>query len=220
MEKVLRIDLTAGTCWTQLVSRAGQRGPLSESVESGQRVTVEPEQPSLPFPDGVFDAVTCPLGMSLLPGIHRALAEWLRVTKPGGSLSSSAFAAKAFQPLIELYAEQLFEFGLAPIAGAAIYPWRRFAHAEAVSCLVRDAGFRDVNVVVEQVGSYLPDANAWWDIVAGSTLSLPLKGLSKGNVETFKTNHLHEVAMLATARGIWLDMSIASVTARKGESIQ
>ena len=219
MERALLIDLRGGRCWTELLDGAAQNLPRPGPFQALQRVTVDTvEQHALAFPEEAFDRVSCPLGLSLLPGIQRALAEWRRVIKPGGSVNSSAFRATAFRPLMELYAEQLFEFGLAPVADAAIHPWRRFADAEAVSRLVRDSGFCDVNVVVEQLGSRLPDANAWWDVVAGSSLFLPLEGLSSDELETFKIDHLREVTMLATPGGIWLDVSTAFVTALKQET--
>lgn len=196
----------------------GRDAPPSEAIEASQRVTVElnqMQQHSLDFADAIFDRVICPLGISLLQGTRRVLAEWRRVTKPGGSVASSAFGASALRPLSDLCADQLFEYGLTPQAGAAILPWRRFAGPEAVGRFVRDAGFADVEVVVEQLGSYLPSAEAWWDILMSNGLSLPVETLSKGDRDAFKAEHLHEVAMLATAGGIWLDLPVVSVVARK-----
>lgn len=137
----------------------------------------------LDFADEAFDPVVCPLGLSLVHGARPAAAEWRRVTKPGGSVASSAFAASARRPLADLYADQLFEYGLTPGPGAAIMPWRRFAGPKAVSRLLLNAGFAQVKVVVEQLGSFPPDAEASWDFL--------------------------------TAGGVWLDLPVVSVVARK-----
>ncbi len=42
---------------------------------------------ALPFPDSSFDVVVCGLGLNFLPSPSRALEEFRRITKPGGTIA-------------------------------------------------------------------------------------------------------------------------------------
>jgi len=211
------VELRAAARWTELLRLPGPQQPPAPSTETVRW----PAQPSgsngmrLHFEDGAFDSLACPLGISILSKARDAMAEWLRVLKPEGKVLSSAFGAKAFRPLLDLYANQLFDYGLARAAGVAVAPWRRFDGPEAVSRLMRDAGFTRVTVLVEQRGRSLPSAEKWWDLLAASGLLSPLDKLSRGELAAFKEEHLHEVGLLAKSAGIWLDIPVASVAAYK-----
>ncbi|HLQ35986.1 MAG TPA: hypothetical protein VK457_25125, partial [Chloroflexota bacterium] len=109
----------------------------------------------------------------------------------------------------------LFEYGLASGAGDVIFPWRRYSHPEALRRICRAAGFAEVNVTVEQLGSYLRDADAWWEMLAAGGLAGPLESLPPCDLARFKAEHLEEVCLLATASGIWLDVPVASVVITK-----
>jgi ubiquinone/menaquinone biosynthesis C-methylase UbiE len=62
--------------------------PMLDYASSGlssARVTwQQADAQSLPFPDGVFDAVVCQFGVMFFPDKHRAFSEVYRVLKPGG----------------------------------------------------------------------------------------------------------------------------------------
>lgn len=58
---------------------------------------------SLPFPDASFDAVTISFGLRNIPDPQRALAEFARVTRPGGRLVVCEFAAPTWAPFREVY---------------------------------------------------------------------------------------------------------------------
>jgi len=215
MIRSLLIDLPASACWSRLL---GANTHSAESTEPAHHIRIdllELDQQELEFPDEEFDSVTCQLGLSLVPRARQALSEWRRVLKPGGNILSTGFCASALSPLLDFYSEQLFEYGLTAAAGRAIFPWRRFAHPEAVGRLVRSAGFTDVNVTVEQVGRYAPDVSVWWDLMRAAGLLFPLKAVSATEADTFKNQYLREVGFAATSAGVWLDLPIASVVARK-----
>ncbi|MBO0775294.1 MAG: class I SAM-dependent methyltransferase, partial [Actinobacteria bacterium] len=57
----------------------GRPGPGAVRLVAGDAL-------SLPFADGVFDAATISFGLRNVAGPDRALAEMLRVTRPGGQL--------------------------------------------------------------------------------------------------------------------------------------
>ena len=61
----------------------------------------------LPFADGVFDAVTISFGLRNIQDTQAALAEMLRVTRPGGRLVICEFSHPTWAPLRTVYTEYL-----------------------------------------------------------------------------------------------------------------
>ena len=58
---------------------------------------------SLPFRDGCFDAVTISFGLRNIVSVSSALAELLRVTRPGGRLVVCEFSQPSWGPLRRFY---------------------------------------------------------------------------------------------------------------------
>ena len=61
---------------------------------------------ALPFADGAFDAVTASFGLRNVPDVDTALAELLRVTRPGGRIVICEFSRptnKAFRAVYDQY---------------------------------------------------------------------------------------------------------------------
>ncbi|MGP3983933.1 demethylmenaquinone methyltransferase [Streptomyces sp. KR80] len=71
----------------------------------------------LPFADASFDAVTISFGLRNVQDTDAALAELLRVTKPGGRLVICEFSHPTWAPFRTLYTEYLMR-ALPPIATA------------------------------------------------------------------------------------------------------
>ncbi|MSQ23785.1 MAG: methyltransferase domain-containing protein [Chloroflexi bacterium] len=69
------------------VARAKLKGPQAASVEF-----IESPAVPLPVPDGTIDLVTCQQGLQFFPNRDAALAEMLRVLKPGGRLAVALWA--------------------------------------------------------------------------------------------------------------------------------
>lgn len=61
----------------------------------------------LPFADGSFDAVTMSFGLRNVPDVPAALAELLRVTRPGGRLVVCEFSRPTFAPFRAVYSGYL-----------------------------------------------------------------------------------------------------------------
>jgi ubiquinone/menaquinone biosynthesis C-methylase UbiE len=77
--------------------------------ESGRAVALrEGDAQALPFPDGSFDTVVCTLSLCAIPNDQRAVAEMVRVLRPGGRLllldhvAGSSRPVRAIQRLLEL----------------------------------------------------------------------------------------------------------------------
>ncbi|WP_326688676.1 MULTISPECIES: demethylmenaquinone methyltransferase [unclassified Streptomyces] len=61
----------------------------------------------LPFADGVFDAVTISFGLRNVSDVDGALAELLRVTRPGGRVLLCEFSHPTWAPFRTVYTEYL-----------------------------------------------------------------------------------------------------------------
>ena len=69
----------------------------------------------LPFADATFDAVTMSFGLRNVVQYEVALAEMLRVTRPGGRLVVCEFSSPTWAPFRRLYTEYLMK-ALPPVA--------------------------------------------------------------------------------------------------------
>ena len=63
----------------------------------------------LPFGDATFDAVTISFGLRNVADTAGALAEMLRVTRPGGRLVVCEFSSPTYPPFRKVYAEYLMK---------------------------------------------------------------------------------------------------------------
>lgn len=170
----------------------------------------------LDFVDETFDAVLCahPL-FSDWPDVPSGVREWRRVAKIGGTVGFIGYGENAFQPLAALFETRLHRYDIEFAAPIPSYSWRRLSDAETCRDLLRDAGCEDIEVHVEQLGTYLKDAQEWWDIVCDVNLQSPLSQLAAEPAQRFKAEHLSEVSALATSRGIWLNLPAIFAIGRK-----
>jgi demethylmenaquinone methyltransferase/2-methoxy-6-polyprenyl-1,4-benzoquinol methylase len=86
--------------------RAGIRRVRSD-VSGPQPAFVGGDALWLPFADGVFDSVTISFGLRNVADPQRALAEMLRVARPGGRLVICEFSRLSSRPLRLLYERYL-----------------------------------------------------------------------------------------------------------------
>ncbi|WP_431982511.1 demethylmenaquinone methyltransferase [Streptomyces qinglanensis] len=104
----------------------------------------------LPFADAVFDAVTISFGLRNVSAVDTALAELLRVTKPGGRVLICEFSHPTWAPFRTVYTEYLMR-ALPPLArrvssspDAYVYlaeSIRAWPDQPALAARLRDAGW-------------------------------------------------------------------------------
>jgi ubiquinone/menaquinone biosynthesis C-methylase UbiE len=157
------------------------------------------------FADDAFDAVLCSYGVFFLPDMASGIAEWKRVTKPGGWVSFSAFGETAFQPQSDLYEERIRRFGPVIPDKKRPFGWQRLVDPQAAVALLENAGLTDVELREVKIGYLLPDKEAWWDICWNSGFRGPLAKLSDPDLANFKDDHLREVEALRGRDGIFFD---------------
>jgi len=73
-----------------------ERGRARAAAEGLDVELVEGDAEALPFPDASFDAVTSVFGTMFAPDHSRAVAELLRVTRPGGTIALASWTPDGF----------------------------------------------------------------------------------------------------------------------------
>jgi demethylmenaquinone methyltransferase/2-methoxy-6-polyprenyl-1,4-benzoquinol methylase len=108
---------------------------------------------SLPFPDGAFACVTSAFALRNVPDLEGALAEMMRVVRPGGrvlSLETLPAQGGIFKPMVRLYFNTAVPFLGSLVAGdGAAYRYLsksmgKFLSSAALEKTYRDLGFREV----------------------------------------------------------------------------
>jgi len=130
--------------------RAGRAGGLSAVVGG--------EAQALPFPDGRFDAVLASFVISHVPSYEAALAEMVRVLKPGGTLGVTAWgpAEDRYRQLWRTLAES---FGGREAMGVVV-PWEeRLADPEHLRGALRGAGLTSIGIETRDYPSAIPMAD-------------------------------------------------------------
>jgi demethylmenaquinone methyltransferase/2-methoxy-6-polyprenyl-1,4-benzoquinol methylase len=111
------LDLAAGTCTSSIaLARRGasvvacdfsegmlRRGQARLGPAGPQVALVGGDAVRLPFADGVFDKVTISFGLRNVQDVPAALAEMLRVAKPGGQLVVCEFSRPVWRPYRAAY---------------------------------------------------------------------------------------------------------------------
>jgi len=98
------VNLTGVDFSPRMLARAHRR-----AAELGSTVDLrEADALALPFPDASFDTVVCTFGLCAVPDDGRAVAEAVRVLRPGGLLlladhvEGAAWPVRAIQRLVEV----------------------------------------------------------------------------------------------------------------------
>lgn len=168
------LDLAGGTgdISALLADRVGEQGLVVLSdinpqmlllgrdrmIDSGRVANIKPslvDASAIPFADGSFDLVTIAFGLRNVTDKSQALAEMLRVLKPGGRALVLEFSRVRAEPLRKLY--DLYSFEVLPRLGRVVandedsYRYlaesiRRHPDQETLAGMMREVGFERVDV--------------------------------------------------------------------------
>jgi SAM-dependent methyltransferase len=152
-----------------------------------------------------FQHTACSLGLFWLSDPGAALREWVRVTRPGGSVNLAVFAPQAFQPQLGLLLQRIAQVSGGPDAPVS---WNQASRREALFAFLQDAGLVDIAVQEEQLGYHLRDAQEWWEVIWHSALRLLVEQVPAAQRDRLRAEHLAEVEALATVDGLWLDVAV------------
>ena len=155
-------------------------------------------------PDQGFDAASCGFGIFFLPDMESGLRAIHRQLRPGGRFIMSTFMEGMQEPLTDLFLDRIQAYGLEPPP----LSWKRVDTADKASALLATTGFNSVETHEEQLGYYLPDAQAWWNVLWNSGYRGLLMQMEADALECFRAEHLEEVAGQASDQGIWMDIRV------------
>lgn len=124
---------------------------------------------ALPFPDAVFDAVAVNFGIGHFPLPEIAMAELLRVLRPGGRIALSWWEVPARQRVQGLFRDALTAENIPPSSEVPSgHSNLRFSDPVAFRALLEEAGLQRVSVVPVAGEHRLPDVEALWQGGLGS----------------------------------------------------
>jgi len=228
-ERVL--DIACGTGWATLAAAkaAGEKGKVTgidiaekmldlarKKTQAANLTNIEydiGDAESTGFNDGSYDVVLCASSIFLLADIPKALKEWRRVLRPGGKVAFSSFGAEFMRPAYGLFLERLTRYDGMELPGPQASA--RTGTPEKCRALLEGAGFKNIDVVPEQLGAYLRDIDDYWQEVSSTIMKVRLNRFSPAVLEKFRSEHLAEVAPLVTEKGIWIDAPALFSTAIK-----
>jgi len=196
--RVIGIDLSEG-----MLAKAEQniRKMALDNVDLFQM-----DAEHLEFKRDYFDASVCSFGLFFMPQMDKALRELVRVTKLGGTVLFTSFAAGAFQPMRQQMFADLAEFGVAP--SQLRLASDKLTSAQECTDLMERAGLRDTSVQEKQLGYHLQSAEDWWSIVWNSGSRRLIGQLSDDQRVEFRVKHTAKIQKLATDKGIWMDVNV------------
>ncbi len=166
----------------------------------------------LDFPDAAFDAVTCGFAIFFFPHLEQALAEFLRVLRPGGQLGISV--ARQPDALSRWYGEhitayhQRYQFPLHVGVG------KGSSYAELPHYLTQ-AGFINVQIHQEQADFVYADAQQWWDARWTHGPRYALEHMEPAVLAQFQAEVFAKLAEEARPDGIHETFSIQYLLAEK-----
>lgn len=128
-------------------------------ARSGAEVEwVEADAQTLPFPDGTFDCALSAFGVTFAPHARQAVAELLRVVRPGGTVAVAAWAEDGFMGGV---LDAAGRYLLPPPGGVRPSRWGR---RDTLEVLLGEAGA--VEVTDHAVMLECEDEDELWELVS------------------------------------------------------
>jgi ubiquinone/menaquinone biosynthesis C-methylase UbiE len=161
---------------------------------------------NLEFRSDHFDAIGCSFGLFFLEDMAASLSAWKRLLKPGGRLMFTSFSPSAFQPMTDLFFDDLQGTGVeVPPPGARGAP-ARLPSVETCLSLLTDAGYNNVVCHTKQLGYRLTATQDWWELLRNAGFRGYLEQIDPERLPAFRDAHLQNVEALRQSDGIWMDV--------------
>lgn len=162
----------------------------------------EADVETVEFPENTFDQILCCSALPFITDIPAALRRWRRFLKPGGKIGLCVFAETAFITAVLLNKVAKKHDIVLPI-------WNQpTGNQKKCFNLLKNAGFKNIQVNSEQFGSYLSltDAKKTWHRSLRLRLYHQLQQQKSNKLAEIKSNFFLELEALVTDRGIWNDI--------------
>lgn len=165
---------------------------------------IEGDMQGLNFAETPFDAALCAFGIFFASDMVAQLAQIAGAVRPGGVVMASTFAQNYFQPLRDLFFARAADFGVAKPPQT----WMLVASEAGCRELFSGAGLSGIRVERRNLGYHLTSPEEWWAVVWNAGFRRVVNAIAPAERERFRAEHLREVAALATAQGIWLEVEV------------
>jgi SAM-dependent methyltransferase len=131
----------------------------------------EAQAESLPFEDGSFDAVVGNFAVLHFGRPERAVAEFVRLLRPGGQMALTVWDRPDRARLVGVFVDAVAEVGARPPAHVPEGPpFFRFAAEDELTALLSDRGLSDVSVRTIAFEHPVSSADELWDGVLAATV--------------------------------------------------
>jgi SAM-dependent methyltransferase len=175
------LDVATGPGW--VAAQASERGASVVGVDVAEAMIAQARraQPDLefrradahdlPFGDASFDAVVGNLAIMHLARPERAVAEFVRVLRPGGRLALTAWAAPSQHRLAGVFLDAVAEARATPPADLPAGPdFFRFSDDEAFIATLRQQGLVRPAVRAVTFVQHFAGADELWDGMLAATV--------------------------------------------------
>ncbi len=196
--RVMAIDLSEG------MLACAEKNIKKMALDNVDFIQMDAEEPE--FKNDYFNAVTCSFGLFFIPDMLKALKQWQRVTRPGGTVLFSSFTENAFRPLLDIFGEDLEKFGL-DVSEKNVSA-ARLKDVEVCRTLMAEAGYKEIEQNIIQVGYHLSNVDQWWDAIWNTAMRALVEQLPHEVQPEFKSAHLKRVADLKTEDGLWMNVEV------------
>ena len=186
--RVVGVDIAPG-----MVARLKEKIAVNRLVNA-EALLADGEQ--LPFEDGCFDAVLCGFGLFFFPDPLRALREFARVTRGGGSIGLSTFTRDGSASMDQIW-QRIGDY--VPVPRPAPEELRFHEAAQLIDILER-AGFVEAEVEVSPFDVVLADVDAWLAWLRSMEFVEYLDQMSPTQLEQFRESASAELTNPARPR--------------------
>lgn len=174
---------------------------------------IECDAASMPLLDGAFDVVLCQQGLQFMPDKPGAMAEMVRVLKPGGTIALSVWKTRS--ALGEAFATVLDrKYGAGTTA-----PWEivySLGDRDRLHELATDVGLKDAHVALDVKFARFPDTAAFvTGALAGSPLAGALADLPEEEHQNVVRDIVGELAEFHDDDGLAVPSQCLTLIARK-----
>jgi ubiquinone/menaquinone biosynthesis C-methylase UbiE len=196
-DRVLDAGVGTGFAAIAAATRVGSNGEvvgvdLSSGMLHQARIAIEAAQlPNVELcqadasdlremPSGSFDAVVCAAALLYMP-VQRALTEWSRLLRPGGTIGFSTMCKGSPQ------AGQLFRDCAAEFGVRLEDPSAALGSESAASAALRTAAFVEIRVVAGRVLLSDADLSCAWESNLRSAAQADIRSLAPTRLEALRT---------------------------------
>ncbi len=155
-----------------------------------------------------FDTILCSSAIVYFTDIPLVLQRWYKGLKAGGTMAFSCFQETS-PSAGALFRKTVKRYGL-----SIPNPNHLLGTPERCRQMLEAVGFKNVEITIEQFGSYLQDGERAWAGNANSAFGLQKTDWTQGKIEQCKREYLAEVDSALGEKGYWNDITAFFVIAK------